>query len=164
MLGEKPMYALWRVFAVCKAVIGKVKPGRELTCCFLQLQVIGKGPDTRGPAAFKVSKILTDSQNKARSRISWIQDLQELLMRTLLADGKVELIRGLPLATVIVRPGEPERGNGKKSPLPARKPPCLRYSEKRTGKDQTSEGQLPATGFLEDGIPYIECKRALDIS
>ena len=91
----RPMLCVY----VCKTVFGEVKSGSELARCFLQLQVIGKGPDMHGPAVLKVSsvevkrfwlipKIKPDSVFLAIS-----------LMRTLPADGKVELIRILPLDT-----------------------------------------------------------------
>lgn len=55
MLGQKLMSVLCCVFTVCKAVFREVKSGSELACCFLQLQVNGKGPDMHGPAVLKVS-------------------------------------------------------------------------------------------------------------
>lgn len=85
-------------------------------------------------------------------------------MRTLPADGKVEPIQILPPDTVIIGLSELDRGNRIKSQLLVRKTLFLCFSRKSTSKDQTSEGQLPVTGFLEDGIPYIDCERALDIS
>lgn len=164
MLGEKLMSVLCCVFTVCKTVSGEVKSGSELSCCFLQLQMTGKGPDMQGPAVLRVCSV----EVKRFWLIPKIKPdpvfLAISLMRTLPADGKVELIHILPLDTVTVRLSKLERGNRKKSQLSARKPPRLCFSKECTSKDQTSEGQLPATGFLEDGIPYIDCKRALDIS